>query len=405
VPPPPETPLRRRLRHFRYLVLEVVYWPLSMGLLIAAIFVLPPLAVGADKLGGPQYLAAVHRLARRAHTAAGGSPARLEVAPTDLGEPQARQDLWWLLLHATVGFAVAVVVASLALNSVLYVVLAPLWWAFPSSVPLSLLFTVDSWPRAWWTIGLGVLYGVLAWVLLPWAAGRVARVTRSVLEPRRAAVLERRVTELSASRAAALDAHAAELRRIERELHDGAQNRLVSVVMMLGMAHRALETDAAKALPLLERAQEAAGEALAGLRTAVHDIYPPVLDELGLGDAASALTSRSTIPCSLDVTGLRRAPAAVESAAYFVLAEALTNALKHSEASHIAVSLHTTMRDDEELLVVEVRDDGRGGATEGGRGSGLSGIARRAAAFEGALHLTSPVGGPTTVRVELPCGF
>ena len=391
--PPPDSPLRRRGRDLRYLAIEVAYWPLSMGLLVAALVT----------LGRPHVLAQVHRRARRAHAAAGGSAVRLA------GPGQTQRDLWWLPLHATVGFAVAILVVGLAVSAVLYVVRAPRWWLFPDSLPLSLAFTIDSWRDAGLTIGIGLAYGALAWLLLPRVAARFARITVFVLEPRRAAVLAQRVTELSASRAAALDAHAAELRRIERELHDGAQNRLVSVVMMLGMAHRALETDPAKALPLLERAQEAAGEALTGLRTAVHDIYPPVLDELGLGDAASALTSRSTIPCSLDVSGLRRAPAAVESAAYFVLAEALTNALKHSEASHIAVTLGTTLNTGsggaEEVLVVEVRDDGRGGAVAGDRGSGLSGIARRAAAFEGVLHLTSPVGGPTAMRVELPCGF
>ena len=251
--------------------------------------------------------------------------------------------------------------------------------------------------------------------------------------------------------------------------------------MMLGLAQRAAETDPAAAVPFLERAQDAASEALAGLRAAVHDIYPPVLDELGLGGAASALTSRSPIPCSLDVDGLLRAPAAVESAAYFVLAEALTNAAKHSGASRIEVVLRTESTSREDVLVVEVTDDGRGGAAvspagagagtgsaagarpagaeagtmaapgagtvaapgagsadaeagaepavatatatataagtaagpvavdigtvDGGSGTGLAGIARRAAAFGGRLVLTSPAGGPTKVRVELPCAF
>jgi signal transduction histidine kinase len=255
-----------------------------------------------------------------------------------------------------------------------------------------------------------LLYGLAAWLLVPWLAGRVAAAQLSLLGPRRSAVMSERIEALSASRAAALDAHSAELRRIERELHDGAQNRLVGVVMMLGMAHRALEKDSAAALPQLERAQTAATEALRDLRATVHDIYPPVLDELGLGGAASTLTSRSPIPCALDVTGLRRAPAAVEAAAYFVLAEALTNAAKHSDATQLDVTLHTEATPLQEVLVVEVSDDGRGGAVipelgGAGRGSGLAGIARRSAAFEGTLTLDSPPGGPTQLKVELPCGY
>ncbi|MCD4523536.1 histidine kinase [Nocardioides sp. cx-173] len=409
-PGPSRRALRERLRDLRYLALEVVGWPASIAVLLVALLSLPLAALLSGRTGGAPTLDLVHRLATRAHAAAARFAAAPDRRTTDLGEaehdlraPQTRRNLRWLLLHATLVFVVSILLVSMSFAAVLYVVGAPWWWLFPDDLPLSLAFPIESWRDAWLTIGLGLLYGTAAWLLTPWAARRIARGTLAVLERPRSEVLAQRVDALSASRAAALDAHSAELRRIERELHDGAQNRLVSVVMMLGMARRALETDATTALPLLERAQEAAGDALAGLRTAVHDIYPPVLDELGLGDAASSLTSRATIPCTLDVSGLRRAPAAVESAAYFVLAEALTNAMKHSGASRVGVSLRTEVRDDEQVLVVEVRDDGVGGASAEA-GSGLAGIARRASAFEGTLHLTSPVGGPTTVKVELPCG-
>ncbi|WP_209021908.1 histidine kinase [Nocardioides sp. 503] len=408
--------LRRRGRDLRYLALEAVSWPASMALLVASVVVLPLAVLVGGRTGGSPTLDVVHRLALRAHAAA----ARLatdrrttelpEEAAASLGAPQTRRNLWWLVLHATVVFALSLLLVALSVAPVLYTLAAPWWWLFPDDVPMSLAFEITSWQRAGATVALGLLYGALAWVLVPWTSHRIARSTLGILEAPRSEVLARRVDELSVSRAAALDAHAAELRRIERELHDGAQNRLVSVVMMLGMARRALESGATNALPLLEQAQDAAGDALSGLRTAVHDIYPPVLDELGLGDAASSLTSRSTIPCTLDVSGLRRAPAAVESAAYFVLAEALTNAMKHSGASRIDVALRTERVDTEQgeaeqVLVVEVRDDGHGGAVDDGTGSGLTGIRRRAAAFEGDLVLISPAGGPTMVRVELPCGF
>ncbi|WP_338087800.1 sensor histidine kinase [Nocardioides lijunqiniae] len=412
--------LRRRGRDLRYLAVEAASWPASMALLVASVLVLPLAVLAGGRTGGSPTLDLVHRLALRAHDAAGRLAADRrttelpEEAAASLGAPQTRRNLGWLVLHATVVFGLSLLLVALSVAPVLYSLAAPWWWLFPDDAPMSLAFEITSWRRAGATVALGLLYGALAWVLLPWISRRIARGTLGILEPPRSEVLAQRVDALSVSRAAALDAHAAELRRIERELHDGAQNRLVSVVMMLGMARRALESGATNALPLLERAQDAAGDALSGLRTAVHDIYPPVLDELGLGDAASSLTSRSTIPCTLDVSGLRRAPAAVESAAYFVLAEALTNAMKHSGASRIDVSLRTEQGvleqgvsegAAEQVLVVEVRDDGHGGAVDDGSGSGLAGIRRRAAAFEGDLQLISPAGGPTMVRVELPCGF
>jgi signal transduction histidine kinase len=228
-----------------------------------------------------------------------------------------------------------------------------------------------------------------------------------VLPPGRTGRLAVRVRALTASRAAALDAHGAELRRIERDLHDGAQNRLVSVVMMLGIAERSLETNPADALPQLRRAQEAATDALAGLRTMVHDIYPPILDELGLEGALSALAGRSAVPCSLETDALRRMPTAVESATYFVVAEALTNVNKYSGANRATVSVRygparLSDASSVERLVITIEDDGRGGATER-LGGGIAGIRRRVEAFEGTMQLTSPAGGPTTMRVELPC--
>ena len=365
----------------------------------------------------------------------------------------------WLLFHAAFALLAGALAIALPAGALLNLLVSPFWMLFPADAPLEMTIAITSWPAAFLGMLIGAVYGVLAWLLLPWMARRMSEGTLAILSPRRYEELSRRIQDLSAARASALAAHAAELRRIERELHDGAQNRLVGVVMMLGLAQRAAETDPAAAVPFLARAQDAASEALAGLRAAVHDIYPPVLDELGLGGAASALTSRSPIPCSLDVEGLLRAPAAVESAAYFVLAEALTNAAKHSGASRIEVVLRTESTPREDVLVMEVTDDGRGGAAvpppdsaaapvssvagtgapgagsgapgapdagalgapgagagtadaavgvgtvDAGSGTGLAGIARRAAAFGGRLVLSSPEGGPTKVRVELPCAF
>lgn len=421
---PSRAGLQTRARDAVFLLREGVYWPASLGVVVAGIVLLPFLPLGVGLYGVPRVLALLNLLAARAQARAArfagavvpfdrrrlsGRHSFTELAAL-LSAAETRRDLSWLLFHGAFAVLAGALTLALPVGALLYLVLPPFWPLFPAEWPLELTVAVTSWSEAFLTMLLGVVYGAAAWILLPWMARRISDGTLAILSPRRYAELSRRIQDLSAARASALTAHAAELRRIERELHDGAQNRLVGVVMMLGLARRAAEKDPAAALPFIGRAQDAAGEALAGLRAAVHDIYPPILDELGLGGAASALTSRSPIPCSLTVSGLKRAPAAVESAAYFVLAEALTNAAKHSGAAQIEVILHTEST-REDVLVIQVNDDGRGGAqvsTASGQdrsGTGLTGIARRAAAFGGRLVVDSPVGGPTRVRVELPCAF
>jgi signal transduction histidine kinase len=210
--------------------------------------------------------------------------------------------------------------------------------------------------------------------------------------------LQARVEALQASRDRAVDSAEAERRRIERDLHDGAQQRLVALAMDLGMARAKLETDPAAATALVGEAHEEAKRALAELRDLARGIHPAVLADRGLDAAISALAARSPVPVGVDVaTG--RLPDPVESAAYFVVAEALTNAAKHARAAEIGVRI-TRHRD---LLIVEVIDDGVGGA-DPDAGSGLRGLADRVAAVDGTLTVTSPPGGPTVIRAELPCG-
>jgi signal transduction histidine kinase len=402
-----------------YLAVEACWVPVSLAVLVLVVLTLPFLPFGAGRVVVPftarvldrvAYLAsergtrivAIPACARRDDLA--GSHTSDDVRKI-VASPTTRRQLGWLLVHLTIVLLVSFLGCWLVIDGLILLLTPAYWWLFAASSPLNINFAVTSWPLAFLGTLLGVFYLVLAWFLVPWFARRIASSTIGILEPRHYAELRTRISALSTSRAAALAAHSAELRRIERELHDGAQNRLLGVVMMLGLAHRAFETDPASALPFIERAQDAASGALAELRNAVHDVYPPVLDELGLAGAASTLASRSVIPTVLEVSGLRRAPAAVEAAAYFVMAEALSNVAKHSQASHASVTLHTTREFDQDVLVLEVTDDGRGGATADGAGTGLAGIARRAAAFEGTLTVDSPAGGPTTVRVELPCGF
>jgi signal transduction histidine kinase len=210
---------------------------------------------------------------------------------------------------------------------------------------------------------------------------------------------QHRIEMLETTRAGAVDAQEAELRRIERDLHDGAQARLVALGMNLGMAEQKLETDPEGVRQLIAEARRGAGEALEELRDLARGIHPPILTDRGLEAAVTALTSRSLWPVTVAVDVPRRPPAAVESAAYFVVSEALANVSKHAQASRVGVLVQS--RDG--LLIAEVVDNGRGGADASG--SGLTGLRQRVEALDGSLRVTSPEGGPTTVRAELPCGL
>ncbi|MEU9167164.1 histidine kinase [Streptomyces sp. NPDC048420] len=260
-----------------------------------------------------------------------------------------------------------------------------------------------------WPLGLvvdGVWAGILRRgpVVLPLIvrlADTEARWSTLLLMPSPKARLARRVEELKETRADAIAAHEAELRRIERDLHDGAQANLVALSMRIGLAKRAYDRDPDAARKLLDDAQDQAEQALTELRQVVRGIHPPILTDRGLVGAVRALASSSGLAVSVEDGGLgegTRAPAAVEAAAYFVVAESLTNVAKYSGVDRAEVQLTRTRRG----LTVRVRDEGRGGADES-RGSGLLGMRRRVAALDGTLEVTSPVGGPTVIDVELPC--
>ncbi len=261
-----------------------------------------------------------------------------------------------------------------------------------------------------WPLGLvvdGLWCGLLRReaVVLP-LIGRLAdldaRWSEALLKPSPNAQLVERVEELTATRAGAIAAHGAELRRIERDLHDGAQARLVALSMRIGLAKRAYAHDPEVARRLLDEAQDQAEEALAELRHVVRGIHPPILTDRGLVGAVRALAAGSGLDVTVDVEGLAddgpRAPAAVEAAAYFVVAEALTNAAKHSGAPRASVRLERVPVG----LRAVVRDEGRGCADEKD-GSGLLGMRRRVAALDGTFTVSSPDGGPTVIEVELPC--
>jgi signal transduction histidine kinase len=210
--------------------------------------------------------------------------------------------------------------------------------------------------------------------------------------------LRERTAHLRASRARGVDAAEFERRRIERDLHDGAQQRLLAVAMDIGRARAKLDDDPEGARALIEQAHAGTREAITELRDLARGIYPAILTDRGLDPALSGLAGRAPVPVEVSVDLPERPPAAVESIAYFIVAEALANIAKYARATRASVRV---ARDDR-WVVVEVTDNGVGGA-EARPGGGLSGLADRAATIDGMLIVDSPPGGPTIIRADLPC--
>ncbi|MGC4748146.1 sensor histidine kinase [Micromonospora sp. DT201] len=239
----------------------------------------------------------------------------------------------------------------------------------------------------------------MAFVSAPYAWRCVQPVAVRFLGcPSPALALADRVDELTAQRADATVAQAAEIRRIERDLHDGAQARLVSLGLSLATAEKLMETDAVKARALMRDARAVAAASLTELRDLVRGINPPVLNDRGLVDAVSALALDSPLEAVVSADLRLRLDPPIESALYFGIAELLTNAVKHAHATRARISI----AQDDTTIVVDVEDDGRGGAGDRPDG-GLAGLRRRLAVFDGTLEITSPAGGPTSVRMMVPC--
>jgi signal transduction histidine kinase len=309
------------------------------------------------------------------------------------------REIGYLLLLLPVGvltFTVAVVFwcGSLALIGLPFYV-----GALPGGTAKFWLFEISPGASAFGLATLGVL-GVA--LIAPWlttAMGAISGfVARHLLGPPRREALEVRVEELEESRTAALDSAEAERRRIERDLHDGAQQRLVALGMDLGRAKEHFRTDPDRALELITSAHEEAKEALTELRHLVRGFHPAILEDRGLDAALSSVVARCPVPVTLTVDVPKRPPAPIESTIYFIVTEALANVAKHSRATRASVTI--SRRADK--LVVEVADNGVGGARTV-PGSGLAGLADRVAAVDGRLQVVSPTGGPTSVFVEIPC--
>lgn len=319
------------------------------------------------------------------------------------------RDLLYLLLLFPLGIADLIAVAFALAAPLGFVLLPAFFWILPQHPPagfsnlfhlFTLLAQFDSFPKA----VLAALFGVLwllagQYVVLGVARGHAA-LARSLLGPSRRtqAALEARIASLSESRSRLMDASLSERQRIERDLHDGAQQRLVALALDLGMAKEKLVADPVAAQPLVAHAHEEAKRALAEIRDLVRGVYPAVLADRGLDAAVSALVGRCPVPVAVTVELVGRLPEAVESTAYFLIAEALTNVAKHSQATAAWVEV----RCKEDRLLVVVGDNGVGGA-DATQGTGLAGLADRVAALDGRLTISSPARGPTRIIGELPC--
>lgn len=254
---------------------------------------------------------------------------------------------------------------------------------------------------SWPLLVLSGLLGVGLVAFIPFPIRAMAELNRAIgwglLGPSQTDVLEEKVSRLDQSRTRMAESAEDERKRIERDLHDGAQQRLVSLAMSLGMAKEKLDTDMEGAKELVEEAHVQTKRALTELRDLARGIHPALLSEKGLKAALTPLAAVSPVPVSLSVRVEERPAEAVESVAYFVVSEALANMSKHSDATRATV----TIEREDDRLVVEVRDDGVGGADPDGRG--LAGLRNRVEAIDGWFSVTSPDGGPTTIMAELPC--
>ncbi|MFK0257100.1 sensor histidine kinase [Streptomyces sp. NPDC090445] len=368
---------------------------LGIGLLLLTAAVLTAVPVGALErrrllLVEPERIADPH-----APAAGAGPMSRLR---TRLRERATWRELGYAaLLAAVFGPAGLGVTALLAFSTMLVASPVIVWALAPETVMLIPGRAVSGPLEA---LG-GTAAGLLGLVLAAYTAGLIAgtqvRLARALLGPREEDV---RVVELTRSRIRLVDAFEAERRRIERDLHDGAQQQLVALSMTLGLAERELRgvPEAARTAELVARGRAEAKQALAQLRELVRGIHPQVLTDHGLAAAVTELALRHPVPVTADLDGLPRLPDAVEATAYFCVAEALANAAKHSGAGRVEVAGRVV----DGKLALTVTDDGRGGA-EPAAGAGLVGLADRLAVLRGRLVVSSPVGGPTVLRVEVPC--
>lgn len=305
----------------------------------------------------------------------------------------------YCLLRLPVGVVTAVVTVLTWCWSLALVALPAYRPGLPTDTAHFGLFDVSSTAAAL-PLGVAGLVGLFA--IAPWVTITASRLdlgfARWLLTPGADSELVAQVVRAETGRVAAVDAAETERRRIERDLHDGAQQRLVALAMDLGAARERFDSDPVAARALVEEAHEEAKAALREIRDLVRGIHPVILEDRGLDAALSAVVARSPVPVQLDVQVGERPSPAVESAAYFVVSEALANIARHARADKADVGIVRSG----DRLIIEVRDDGVGGA-DPSQGTGLNGLAERVVGLGGTMDLLSPAGGPTTLLVELPC--
>ncbi|MCP9623529.1 sensor histidine kinase [Nocardia otitidiscaviarum] len=331
----------------------------------------------------------------RAVTAVEGRRLTVWYAAALEGSPAGRRAAAFLAVRSLLGLLAAVITVLICAGLVVSAGIT-LGAATGGAVPM---FDAPEPGRVTWTTvavlaAPGLILGFLAAQGLVGVVGLEVRAWRLFARPG-AGALEQRVVQLAATRAEVIDAIDEERRRIERDIHDGVQQRVVALSILLGRAER--ETDPAGQADLRRRALAETGNILADLREVSWRIYPAMLARDGLRSALEALADRTPVPTRIDYRPTGRAPRPVESACYFAASEAVTNVIKHAAADRIDITV--TAADG--LLRMSVRDNGRGGADPNGHG--LSGIASRVTALDGTLSVDSPVGGPTIIRVEVPC--
>ncbi|WP_078946104.1 sensor histidine kinase [Streptomyces exfoliatus] len=314
-----------------------------------------------------------------------------------VGEQATWRELAYALLLATVLWPLDLIALAVGIGLPVALLSTPLQLAVDGHEAKVLkAYLVTSYPEAFAAALAGAVLLVLLAYPLAAVAGARAALARALLAPRETGPQDG-IGEVIASRARLVDAFEAERRRIERDLHDGAQQRLVALTMTLGLAR--LDAPPGPLADQLAKAHAEAGQVLTELRELIHGIHPQVLADYGLGAALADAADRSAVPVALAIDGdLPRLPAAVESAGYFAGCEALANIGKHSGARQAKI----TARHVDGVLRLVVEDDGRG-AADPARGSGLTGLADRIAVLDGTLTIMSPPGGPTVLRVEIPC--
>lgn len=311
----------------------------------------------------------------------------------------------YTFLHALWGVLAGTLMASLTALAVALLAMPLYAWRIPDSgLRVLWVFDVDTTPGqviAWASaLVLFILLPVMARVVSS-VDITLARTLLGVDPDAEIAHLSERVETLTQSREETVDSVESERRRIERDLHDGPQQRLVAIAMDLGMARERMTKDPEGARELLDQAHLASKEAIVEMRQVARGITPPILADRGLGAAASALAARSPVPVRIEADGLGRLDPTTEAIAYFCVSELLTNVAKHARARQAEVRLSRPPGDGPPRLVVEVLDDGVGGAAPG-RGTGLVGLRQRVTAVDGAMQVSSPDGGPTHVTITLP---